>query len=107
MFLCGLTTVRLPGTLLSNSKLGNQIHSKCNIGSVLKGLISEIIIQALDMGKALQKIEETANQLPVFDKVKFVEAVETELLSIHDGNFARYMARPSEYKKWRVVWTGL
>jgi len=73
----------------------------------IKGLISEIIMKALDMGKALQKIEETANQLPGFDKVKFVEAVETELLSIHDGNFARCMPRPSEYKKWRVVWTGL
>jgi hypothetical protein len=70
----------------------------------IKGLISEIIIQALDIKKALQKIEAIAIELPYSDQTKFIEVVETELLSIHDGNFARYMARPSEYQKWKVAW---
>jgi len=27
--------------------------------------------------------------------------VETELMSLHDGNIARYRLRPSEYQAWR------
>jgi hypothetical protein len=30
--------------------------------------------------------------------------VETELLSIHEGNFARYQITPSEFEAWQAVW---
>ncbi|OFZ88787.1 MAG: cell filamentation protein Fic [Betaproteobacteria bacterium RBG_16_64_18] len=36
---------------------------------------------------------------------RFVEVVETELMSLHDGNFARYRLRPSEYQAWRKTWS--
>jgi Fic/DOC family len=29
---------------------------------------------------------------------------ETELLSIHDGNFARHQIRPTEFQAWQAVW---
>jgi hypothetical protein len=32
-------------------------------------------------------------------RVKFIEVVEKELLSNHNGNFARYMAHPLEYQR--------
>ena len=32
------------------------------------------------------------------------EVVETELTSLHEGNFARYQIRPSEFAAWRKVW---
>ena len=35
---------------------------------------------------------------------RFVEVAETELMSLHDGNIARYRLRPSEYLSWRVTW---
>ena len=35
---------------------------------------------------------------------RFVEVVETELMSLHDGNIARYRLRPSEYQAWRKTW---
>jgi len=30
---------------------------------------------------------------------------ESELLSLHEGNFARYQIRPSEFSGWQEVWT--
>jgi hypothetical protein len=30
--------------------------------------------------------------------------VEAELASLHEGNFARYQIRPSEFAAWRRVW---
>ncbi len=37
---------------------------------------------------------------------RFREVVERELLSLHDGNFARYGVRPSEFASWQAAWRG-
>lgn len=38
------------------------------------------------------------------DREKFQETAERELLSLHEGNFARYQIRPSEFAAWRAAW---
>lgn len=38
------------------------------------------------------------------DQARFAEIVEAELTSLHEGNFARYRIRPSEFEAWRRVW---
>lgn len=38
------------------------------------------------------------------DRRHFGEIVETELIGLHEGNFARYRIRPSEFAAWRKVW---
>ena len=38
------------------------------------------------------------------DKHRFVEVTETELMSLHEGNMARYRLRPSEFEAWRQGW---
>ena len=35
---------------------------------------------------------------------QFNDVVETELASLHEGNFARYQIRPPEFAAWREVW---
>jgi len=45
-----------------------------------------------------------AEQVPQEDRPRFVEVVETELMSLHEGNIARYRLRPSEYQTWRQTW---
>ncbi|HVC57260.1 MAG TPA: Fic family protein, partial [Stellaceae bacterium] len=37
------------------------------------------------------------------DGARFAAIVETELTSLHEGNFARYRIRPSEFEAWRRV----
>jgi DNA-binding Lrp family transcriptional regulator/fido (protein-threonine AMPylation protein) len=39
------------------------------------------------------------------ERARFIEVAETELLHIHEGNFARYQVRPSEFAAWQKVWT--
>jgi hypothetical protein len=34
------------------------------------------------------------------------EPAESELLGLHEGNFARYRIKPAEYRAWRGVWSG-
>jgi hypothetical protein len=38
------------------------------------------------------------------DRRHFAELVEAELIGLHEGNFARYRIRPSEFAAWRKVW---
>jgi hypothetical protein len=42
--------------------------------------------------------------IPEPDRERFRELAETELLSLHEGNFARYRIRPSEFAKWQHIW---
>lgn len=37
---------------------------------------------------------------------RFREVAERELLSLHEGNVARYRVRPSEFEAWQGAWIG-
>lgn len=67
-------------------------------------LVAEIISNTLSQQAAQKRILTYAAQVPETDRAKFIEVVETELLSLHDGNFARYRIRPSEFAAWKAVW---
>ena len=48
--------------------------------------------------------QRAAEQVSLADRARFVEVVETELMSLHEGNIARYRLRPAEYQAWRPGW---
>jgi len=70
----------------------------------IRTLITTILSQAMAQVEAGQAIELKANELPQNDRSKFIEAVETELLSLHPGNFARYWVSPAQFAKWQEAW---
>ena len=39
------------------------------------------------------------------DQDRFRETAETEILGLHEGNYARYQLKPSEFSQWREAWT--
>lgn len=70
----------------------------------IRGLVTEIVSIAIPPEEAGIMIQAKANHLPAKDIKKFIETVDTELLSLHDGNFARYYIRPAEFQRWKDVW---
>jgi hypothetical protein len=42
------------------------------------------------------------NDIPEAEREKFRDVAEAERL--HEGNFARYQIRPSEFEAWQQVW---
>lgn len=55
--------------------------------------------------KAVAFIRHCAHaKLPAQARERFVEVVETQLLSLHLGSIARYRLRPSEFDAWQEVW---
>ena len=69
----------------------------------IRTLIHEIVSSALPYKEAKELIENKA--IGGKDRVTFKEAIETELMSLHEGNIARYSLRPSEYKHWKDIWS--
>jgi hypothetical protein len=70
----------------------------------IKSLIFSIVTNAMNALPALKEIRNSANLLPFEEQTKFVESVETELLTLHEGNIARYRIRHPEYLVWKKVW---
>jgi hypothetical protein len=70
----------------------------------IQELITDIVSQGRKPEEASILIKTKAKELPKQDQEKFIESVETELLSLHEGNFARYQIRPSEFNRWKQIW---
>jgi len=73
----------------------------------LRELVGEVIRGRMDKAQASAHVAAwTARHVDGPDRVRFCEIAERELLSLHEGNFARYRVRPSEFSAWQEVWRG-
>jgi hypothetical protein len=70
----------------------------------IRQVISEVVGQALPPAQAQEHLLAYARQLREGDRETFVNVVETELLALHDGNFARYRILPSQFAAWKSKW---
>ena len=68
-------------------------------------LIAELVRARVARRDAVAKIAAwSEKEVDPGDREHFAEIVETELIGLHEGNFARYRIRPSEFAAWRQVW---
>ena len=71
----------------------------------LRQLVGDVVRQHLDRKGATAYIAEWLNNnVAVDERGKFREMAESDLLSLHEGNFARLGVRPSEFAAWQVAW---
>lgn len=70
----------------------------------IRAIIAEIITKPHTKAEAIQLIKVRSRSLPKADQEKYVYTVETELISLHEGNFARYFVTPLQFKNWQEVW---
>lgn len=73
----------------------------------LRDVVADVIRQTLDQIAASKFISAWAqDNIEADERAQFIEVIETELLSLHEGNFARYGVRPSEFISWQNTWQG-
>ena len=68
------------------------------------GASAEEIKRALDLPEKHHR----TFQRRLSDLVKqnrFIEVIEIEIMSLHEGNIARFKIRPAEYMAWRSYWS--
>jgi hypothetical protein len=71
----------------------------------LRKTVATIITMNLGSGAAARYIADWAtHHVSDEDRRQFVTMVETELLSLHEGNFARYAVRPAAFETWYETW---
>ena len=71
----------------------------------LGDVISQIITRAIPRNETAQFLKPWCDEnIPEEDREAFRTTVEDELLALHEGNFARYRVRPSEFRTWQAVW---
>jgi hypothetical protein len=71
----------------------------------IKEFVSAVVRACMDKKEAACWIAKKGKEeIPDYDRDRFIEVVETELSSLHEGNFARYQLRLAEFKKWRQGW---
>lgn len=66
-------------------------------------IVREVVQGNLAKARAAERIALAAKEIPEPERSRFIEVVETELRSLHDGNIARYRLRPSEFAAWRAA----
>ena len=73
--------------------------------AAMRELVGAIVRNAMGKREAHKYIADFARQnVGARERQKFVEVVETELTSLHEGNFARYRVRPTEFTAWQKYW---
>ena len=88
--------------------LGEPDPFRLRLRAELREAIAEIVRARLDRKDAIARIKSWAREkIDPADRKCFIEVVETELASLHEGNFARYQIRPSEFEAWRKAWQGI
>lgn len=81
--------------------LGEPDTFKLKYRMALRELITRIILKEVEPKNLSHFIKENAQAIAEQDREDFIKAVEEEIMSLHDGNFARYRVSPSEFERWK------
>jgi hypothetical protein len=73
--------------------------------AALRQVVADIMRERLDRKAATTFLTEWVDEnIAADERERFRDIAEAELLSLHEGNFARYEVRPSEFKSWQEIW---
>lgn len=84
--------------------LGEPDLFRLKYRQAIRRLVSEVVSTAMNKQAAGDFIRNNLENIPENDRAKLIEYVETELLSLHEGNFARYYISPLEFARWKEAW---
>ena len=74
--------------------------------AVLREIVSEVIRARMDRKTAAAHITKWVEEkIDPAARERFREMAESELLGLHEGNYARYEIRPAEFAAWQKVWS--
>ncbi len=89
----------------ARQSLGDPDPFRLQYRTELRTVIGEIIRMAADRPASAEHLQVWASRhLPREVQAQFIEVAEAEIVSLHEGNFARYQVRPSEFAAWRKRW---
>jgi Fic family protein len=85
--------------------MGEPNLLKLKYRTVIQEIVRSIILEKVEGAQIVAKIQSLvqAQNLAEPDKSELFKVIETEILSLHDGNIARFKVRPSQYQEWKEL----
>jgi hypothetical protein len=86
--------------------LGEPDPFRLRYRAALREIVGSIVRERMNRKTAAAHISSwVSKNIDDADHDRFREIAEGELLSLHEGNFARYQITPSEFESWQQQWT--
>ena len=85
--------------------LGDPDPFRLRYRDALGQLVSGVIRNRLGVGAAAGYVAAwVLENVDAADRARFQEIAETELMGLHEGNYARYRVSYGQFDAWREVW---
>lgn len=83
--------------------MGGPNLLKMKYRNVIHNIIQRVILDKTPGQHLVHSIENLleASKVPEADSHELFKQIETEIISLHDGNVARFKIRPSEFEEWK------
>ncbi len=89
----------------TRQELGEPDLFRLRYRNLIITTIGEIIRRCLNKQQAVAAIKQKASETLILEeRSKFIEVIETELMSLHKGNIARFRIKLLEYDQWMKTW---
>ena len=86
-------------------QLGAPDPFRMKYRDALQTVVRELVTHPVPRKKIGQYIKAWAlENVPVEDQERFRDVAEIEVISLHEGNFARFRVRLSEFILWKAMW---
>lgn len=90
---------------ITRKELGEPDPFRIRYRNAITENVSRVVRGCMDKTAAIAFIREYARlSVPPEDQLHFVESVERDIMSLHEGNIARHRIRDVEYEAWRKTW---
>jgi hypothetical protein len=89
----------------TRQSLGEPDPFRIRYRDLRKETVALVVRGVLDKKLAIKLVKQRAKEfVPLTDQKQFIEILETELMGLHEGNFARYGLTHTEFKRWHRNW---
>lgn len=90
---------------MTRKTLGEPDPFRFQYRAAIQQIIREVVQNQMNKEQAVKAIQKFASRdIVEQDRLRFIEIAERELQSLHEGNFARYRLRLSEFENWKRGW---
>jgi Fic family protein/DNA-binding PadR family transcriptional regulator len=91
------------------SEVRRGLHAPDPLGMIyqeaLRSVARDVVQRQLGKTAAADYVRRwSVDQIREEDRGRVVELAERSLMNLHEGNFAKYRLRPSEFAAWQAVW---
>jgi hypothetical protein len=86
-------------------ELGDPDPFRIRYRTMITEIVAGVVREYLNKTQAIAVIRDYSQKfIPSEDQARFIETVERELMSLHEGNIARHRLRLSEFNAWEEGW---